>query len=85
VINLKCLECFVELHSSDVEVMEDGDLQLCDSCESEMYARANSLNDWDFLRLQLSLLKLGDNKVTSQSADVILKFMDRIQMRTISN
>jgi hypothetical protein len=79
---VKCLKCGLTFSESDIRVMEDWDLQLCDACERESFKMfEESFNKWDFLKLQLKLFKRGNNKSTAKSANEILELMKSIDYR----
>jgi hypothetical protein len=79
---MKCLKCGLTFSESDIGVMEDWDLQLCDACESEASKLfEKSLDKWDFLKLELNLFKRGKNKSTARAATEVLKLMQSIDYR----
>jgi hypothetical protein len=76
---MKCLSCNVVFHETDVDVMEDWDLQLCDDCEGELLANKTGLSEWDFLKKELIILTKGDNFLTAFSAGEVLKKMKSLE------
>jgi hypothetical protein len=76
---LKCLNCNIEFGESDIGVMEDWDLQLCDDCEAEVVNNEGGLTEWDLLKKHLITLSIGDNFLTAFSANEIIKKMDSIE------
>jgi NAD-dependent SIR2 family protein deacetylase len=78
---MKCLNCDVVFHETDVDVMEDWDLQLCEECEGEMLKNKAGLSKWNFLKKELIILTKGDNFLTSYSAEEVLKKMKSLERR----
>jgi hypothetical protein len=78
---MKCLNCDLVFHETDIDVMEDWGLQLCDDCEGEMLKNEAGLSDWDFLKKNLIILSKGDNFLTALSANEIIKKMDSIERK----
>jgi NAD-dependent SIR2 family protein deacetylase len=78
---MKCLNCDVTFHETDIDVMEDWDLQLCDDCEGEVLKNETGLSEWEFLKKHLLILSKGDNFLTAFSASEIIKKMDSIERK----
>jgi hypothetical protein len=82
---MKCLNCNLEFHETDVDVMEDWDLQLCDDCEGELLKNKTGLSEWDFLKTELIILTKGDNFLTAYSAEQVLRKMKSLERRKQMN
>jgi hypothetical protein len=82
---MKCLNCELVFHETDIEVMEDWDLQLCDECESEFVKNKTGLSEWDYLKKELTFLKKGDNFLTAYSAGEVIKKMKSLERRKQMN
>jgi NAD-dependent SIR2 family protein deacetylase len=82
---MKCLNCNNEFHETDIDVMEDWDLQLCDDCEGELLENKSGLSKWGFLKKELVILTKGDNFLTAYSAGEILKKMKSLERRKSIN
>ncbi|MCA1058105.1 hypothetical protein LCL96_04130 [Rossellomorea aquimaris] len=78
---MNCLNCNIEFSESDIGVMDDWDLQLCDDCEGEVCKNEVGLSDWEFLKKHLIILSKGDNFLTAFSANEIIKKMDSIERK----
>jgi hypothetical protein len=78
---MKCLNCDLIFHETDIDVMEDWDLQLCDDCEGELLANKTGLSEWGFLKKELTILTKGDNFLTAYSAGEVLKKMKSLERR----
>jgi hypothetical protein len=82
---MKCLNCNIKFHESDIDVMEDWDLQLCEECESEFLQNKEGLPRWSFLKKELIILTKGDNFLTAYSAEEVLKKMKSLELRKQMN
>jgi hypothetical protein len=82
---MKCLNCDLVFHETDIDVMEDWDLQLCDECEGEVLKNEAGLSEWEFLKKHLIILSKGDNFLTAYSAGEVLKKMNSLERRKQMN
>jgi hypothetical protein len=82
---MKCLNCNINFHETDIDVMEDWDLQLCDYCEGELFKNKAGLSNWNFLKKELFILTKGDNFLTAYSAGEVLKKMKSLERRKQMN
>jgi hypothetical protein len=82
---MKCLNCYLDFHETDVDVMEDWDLQLCDECEGEFLKNKNGLSEWGYLKKELTILTKGDNFLTAYSAGEVLKKMRSLERKKQMN
>jgi NAD-dependent SIR2 family protein deacetylase len=82
---MECLNCKVVFYETDIEVMEDWDLQLCEECESEFLKNKTGLPKWAFLKKELIILTKGDNFLTAYSAGEVLKKMKSLERRKQTN
>jgi NAD-dependent SIR2 family protein deacetylase len=78
---VKCLNCDTNFHETDIEIMEDWDLQLCDECESELLENKTGLSEWDFLKKELTILTKGDNFLTAFSAGEVIQKMKSLERK----
>ncbi|MCA0150307.1 hypothetical protein LCD52_16100 [Rossellomorea vietnamensis] len=80
---MNCLNCDADFHETDIEVMDDWDLQLCDVCEGELQKNKSGLSDWNYLKKELTILTKGDNFLTAFSAGEVIKKMKSLERRTL--
>jgi hypothetical protein len=78
---MKCLNCEIIFSESDIGVMEDWDLQLCEECESEFIRNKAGIPKWAFLKKELIILTKGDNFLTAHSAGEVLKKMKLLERK----
>ncbi|CAN7221565.1 hypothetical protein [Rossellomorea sp. LjRoot5] len=81
---MKCLNCDVNFHETDIEIMEDWDLQLCDDCEGELIENKTGLSEWEFLKKEMTILHKGDNFLTAFSAGEVIKKMKSLERRSLN-
>jgi NAD-dependent SIR2 family protein deacetylase len=82
---VECLNCHVVFHETDIDVMEDWDLQLCEECERELLKNKVGLSRWNFLKKELIILTKGDNFLTAYSAEEVLRMMKSLERREQMN
>jgi hypothetical protein len=82
---MKCLSCEIIFSDSDIGVMEDWDLQLCDECEGGLFENKAGLSNWNFLKKELIILTKGDNFLTAYSAGEVLKKMKSLERKEQMN